>query len=381
MQKKSSRMKVAFIIIFLCLGFAVEGQSEPIQTKGETLEFVSLFDARPQNNISCYRIPALVTAPNGDLIAAIDERVPSCADLRSNRDINIVLRRSADNGATWSTIETVVNYPDGRSASDPSMIVDATTGVIFLFYNYMDLDIEKEVYYFRVIESSDNGKTWSLPKDITNQISKPEWHKDFKFITAGRGIQTSSGTLLHTMVNLNNGLHLFGSNDHGANWYVIDVPITPADESKIVELADGTWMINSRVNKLGARYVHTSTDKGKSWDSKPDETLIDPGCNASIIRYTAIKDGDDKNRLLFSNATAKNDRINLTLRISYDEGETWSEGKTIYLESAAYSSMSILEDGTIGIFFEKDNYQENVFARLTLEWLTDGKDSYIRTKP
>ena len=79
----------------------------------------------------------------------------------------------------------------------------------------MNLDTEKDIYYLHVTKSSDNGKTWSEPEDITSQIAKPEWHKDFKFITSGRGIQTRSGKLLHTMVNLKSGLHLFGSDNHG----------------------------------------------------------------------------------------------------------------------------------------------------------------------
>jgi sialidase-1 len=84
----------------------------------------------------------LTTAPNGDIIAAIDERVPSCGDLKWSKDINIVIRRSSDNGKTWSAIEKIVDFPLGRSASDPSLIVDGITKEIFLFYNYMDLDKE-----------------------------------------------------------------------------------------------------------------------------------------------------------------------------------------------------------------------------------------------
>ncbi len=139
-------------------------------------------------------------------------------------------------------------------------------------------------------------------------------------------------------------------------------------------------MINSRLNGKGIRFVHTSTDQGATWLSKPDSTLIDPGCNASIIRYTSINDGADKNRLLFSNAKMEDKRINMTLRISYDEGKNWTEGKTIYKEGSAYSSMSILANGDIGLFFEKDNYKENVFVRISLEWLTDGNDKYTITK-
>ncbi|HUH29149.1 sialidase family protein [Gelidibacter sp.] len=342
--------------------------------------FQDLFNTSMTEGVECYRIPAIITAPNGDVIAAIDERVPGCGDLKWSRDINIIIRRSADNGKTWSNIETVVDFPDGQSASDPSLIVDHVTNEIFLFYNFMNLDTEKDIYYLHVVKSADNGKTWSKPEDITSQIAKPEWHKDFKFITSGRGIQTRSGKLLHTMVNLNSGLHLFGSDDHGKTWYFIDTPIQPADESKVIQLADGSLMINARVNGKGMRYVHTSTDEGKTWTTKEAPELIDPGCNASIIRYTSVEDGYDKNRLLFSNAKSEKGRVNMTVRISYDEGKTWTEGKTIYEGPSAYSDMTILANGDIGLFFEQDEYTKNPFVSFSLDWLTDGKDSYKKAK-
>ena len=372
-------MKPILIILLSVISLFAYPQTEKIQSENKTPDFKNLFNAKTEDGVSCYRIPAMITAPNGDLIVAIDQRVPSCGDVKWNKDINIVIRRSIDNGDSWSEIETIVDYPFGKSASDPSMIVDKVTGVIFLFFNYMDLENEKDVYYLKVIQSVDNGKTWNSPTDITSQIAKPEWHQDFKFITSGRGIQTSSGKLIHTLVNLEKGLHLFGSDDHGETWYLIDTPIIPANESKIVELTDGTWMVNSRIDK-GFRFVHTSTDEGATWLSKPDSSLADPGCNASIIRYTSIKEGADKNRLLFANANSNDKRENMTIKISYDEGETWTEGKTIYPESSAYSSMTILSNGDIGLFFEKDNYQKNVFVRITLEWLTDGKDKYKKTQ-
>ncbi len=339
-----------------------------------------IFNKSMRKGVSCFRIPAIVTAPNGDLIAAIDERVPSCGDLKWSKDINIVIRRSRDNGQTWSDIETVADFPYGKSASDPSMIVDKITEEIFLFYNYMDLDTEKDIYYLHVVKSADNGKSWCKPEDITAQITKPEWHEDFKFITSGRGIQTSTGKLLHCMVNLNSGMHLFASDNHGKSWYLIDTPVKPANESKVVELVDGSWMVNARINGKGLRSVHISMDKGKTWESKLDSNLIDPGCNGSIIRYTSIKDGYKKNRLLFSNAKMKKGRKNMTVRISYDEGKSWSEGKIIYTGKSAYSSLTILKNGDIGLFFEKDGYKENPFVSFTLEWLTDGKDKYQKPK-
>jgi len=367
------RISLLSTLLFPLIFFAQAQTEKPQLVEGLT-QVHDLFNASVNEEIACYRIPAIVTSANGDLITAIDERVPSCQDLRGSRDINIIIRRSSDHGKTWSEIEKIVDFPDGQSASDPSMIVDKITHEIFLFYNFMDLDKEKDVYYLHVVKSTDFGKSWSKPEDITTQIAKPEWHTDFKFITSGRGIQTSKGKLLHTMVNLDSGLHLFASDDHGKTWYFIDTPIKPGDESKVVELADGSWMINSRVNGEKRRWVHRSTDQGKTWKSNPEPELVDPGCNGSIIRYTSIENGDSKNRLLFSNPKMEKGRQNLTVRLSYDEGATWTEGKTIYAGGAAYSSLTVLDNGEIGLFFEKEYYTENVFVSFSLDWLTDGED-------
>lgn len=372
-------MKVLFVVLALFAGHIPSWAQEVTSDLVRGLESQhNLFDARDDDRVACYRIPALVTAVNGDLLVAIDERVPSCGDLKWSRDINIILRRSSDNGRTWTDSQVVVDLPDGQSASDPSMIVDTETEEIFLFYNYMDLDTEKDVYYLHVVSSQDNGVSWSVPKDITSQIAKPEWHNDFKFITSGRGIQTKDGRLLHTMVNLDSGLHVFGSDDHGENWFLIDTPVLPGNESKIIELADGKWMINSRMNGPGMRHVHVSDDEGATWVSHPASDLIDPGCNGSIIRLSSVAaDGSGRNRLLFANAKSAESRENMTVRISYDEGMSWSAGKTIYSGGSAYSSLTVLENGDVGLMFEKDNYTENVFVSFTLDWLTDGADSMV----
>lgn len=356
---------------------------ESPNTSGYTSQ--KLFYSGMKPGVANYRIPSMVTAVNGDLVAAMDERVPTGDDLRTNRNINITVRRSTDCGENWSDLITAVDFEDGKSASDPSMIVDKSTGEIIMFYNYMDLDKEPDVYYLHCIKSKDNGKSWSAPEDITSQITKPEWKNDFKFITSGRGMYTRDGMLVHTLVDLKHGLHLFASKDHGKSWYLIDHALSPGDESKVIELNDGTWMVNSRVNNYdgkgpGCRHIHTTKDKGQTWNQYTETQLKDPGCNACIIRYTSTKDGYDKDRLLFSNLESHQNRKNLTVKISYDEGKTWSKGKVICPGFAAYSDMTVLPDGRIGLLYEKDNHRTNEFVTFTLDWLTNGKDHWTEAQ-
>lgn len=327
-------------------------------------------------NTHTFRIPALITAANGDLIACVDARRKSSGDLIWVKDIDIVIKRSSDNGKTWGPMETVIDYGDesvGKPASDPSFILDKETDEIFCFYNFMDQVNSPKEFRLHVQSSKDHGKTWSKPRDITDDIAKPEWKMDFKFITSGRGIQRRNGDLMHTLVNLKRGLHLYGSSDHGKTWSFIDTPIKPANESKVIELADESLMVNARLNGKGFRGVHRSADNGKTWDFEVDKTQVDPGCNGSILRYTSIKDGYKKNRLLLCHANSNRGRKNLTVKISYDEGKTWSKGKVIDAGPSAYSSLSICKDGTIAVLYEP-GYKAIRYARFTLEALTDGKD-------
>jgi sialidase-1 len=330
-----------------------------------------------------YRIPAIVTAMNGDLVAVIDARRKSTADMQHVRDIDIAIRRSSDNGNTWTETEFVTDFPDGQVGSDPALIVDKQTGEIFCFYNYLDHDLEinktrpsrTAVNYRHYVQSSkDHGKTWSKPKDIRDDIMpKGVKERDFVFITSGSGVQTSSGALIHTICHVGKGGYLFGSNDHGKTWKALETAsYAPANENKFLELSDGRWMINARSNGNKARYIHVSKDKGKSWESYKDTNLPDPGCNAEPIIYTLKMDGYAKNRLLFVNSHSTKGRKNLVLSLSYDDGKTWTHKKCLEKGAAGYSTITICKNGDIGIFFE--NGKKMKFVRVTLKDLTDGKD-------
>ncbi len=353
---KKNICKYALIIITLLFTISSKVLAENEQTINKNSQ--TLFES--SDTVSCYRIPSIITLPNGNILAVADERIPSCADLIGNRDINIVLRQSADNGLSWSKIERIVDFHDGESASDASMILDKKTNTVFLFYNYMNHNdpSKKGIFYLHYIKSKDNGSTWSKPIDITDQITKKDWKYDFKFITSGKGTQTEDGTILHTLVNLQKGLFVFGSKDHGKTWFLNETSIKPADESKIIELEDGTLMINSRVNNQSHRHIHLSKDGGKSWNSHSDSTLVDPHCNASIIK-------SNKDTLYFCNAKSETVRENLYLRKSTDSGATWDKGKQIYAGSSAYSDICECPDThKIYILFEKDDYSKIEFVTL-----------------
>ena len=187
-----SKILVAIILLLSCMRVAQAEKVSREQSEETSAAFFrqKLFSVDAQDTsraVSCYRIPAVTTAPDGSLIAAIDERVPSCGDLKWSRNINIVIRRSTDGGRTWDRVERVADFPDGQSASDPSLISDTVSGTVFLFYNFMDHDRAKDEYFFHVMRSEDNGLTWSGPEDITAQVAPEEWRGDFKFLTSGQG--------------------------------------------------------------------------------------------------------------------------------------------------------------------------------------------------
>ena len=130
---------IMFRLIYICICISAVNASaleEASVLASGLVTSQDLFNTSMRDGVACYRIPALVTAVNGDLVAVMDERVTSCADLGGNKDINIVGRRSGDGGMTWSDLETIVDHEFGKSASDPSLIVDRETGELFLFYNF-----------------------------------------------------------------------------------------------------------------------------------------------------------------------------------------------------------------------------------------------------
>ena len=340
-----------------------------------------------------YRIPALLTTQAGTLLAFCEAREGG-----DSSDIDLLLRRSEDGGATWSNRQVV--WDQGRNVcGNPCPVQDRDTGVIWLLLTWNDSTdsgrklhngTSKDTRRVYVCHSEDDGRTWSKPVEITATTKKSDW---WWYATGpGVGIQLQKGPHKGRLVipcdytdKRGHGSHIIYSDDHGRSWQLGGSVSGGCNECQVVELADGRLMLNMRMqeNGQGKRGIATSQDGGRTWSELQfDPVLIEPVCQASFLRYT-LASTDGRNRLLFSNPASapargqsRGDRVKMTVRLSYDEGKTWPVSKCLHDGPSAYSCLAVLPNGHIGCLYEggQTRYGEIVFAKFSLEWLTDGKD-------
>ena len=346
-------------------------------------------------NSAHYRIPAIITAKDGSIVAVTDKRKFNDGDLP--QDIDIVCNRSTDGGHTWSepyTIALGTGYNHGFGDCALAWSND-DNGLIAVFVGGQGLWNSTPTNPIRsyMARSYDNGQTWTTPEDITDFIFGancivPE-HQTWRasFFGSGNGLRTSTGRIMFVAAiregsaqSLNN--YAVYSDDNGQTWQVSGRASVGGDEAKVTELADGRILMSIRHG--GNRWYNISEDGGETWHPTTSTwyDLVAPACNGDMIRYTSVNQGDDRNRLLHSlpYGTA---REKVTVYLSYDEGATWPTSKCIVPYSAAYSSLCILPDGTIGLYVEEAypgaSGYSLVFYNFTLEWLTDGNDGYDPT--
>ena len=355
------------VLLIVTVGLAVSfAQEEPQVTD----IFIS-----GQDGYAVYRIPALITTMDGTLLALCEGRKNSSDD---EGDIDLVMKRSEDNGQTWSALELV--YETGGTAAitigNPCPVIDRTNGKIHLPF----CEDNDKVF---IISSDDDGNTWSAPSEITSDVKDSSW--GWYATGPGVGIQLKYGPKAgRLIIPCDHGYdghqysHVFYSDDNGASWTLGGTVGADTDECQVVELTDGRLMINMRNYGQPAmmRAVAYSDDYGETWgDISYDATLVEEACQASMIRMTWPEDG--KSRILFSNPADDWNRIRMTVRVSYDEGDTWAVSKIVNDGASAYSCLSLLADNTIGLLFENGNslYDRIVFYKFSLKWLTGGNDS------
>ena len=360
-----------------------------------------VFEANTENH-AIYRIPAIISLPNGDLLAFAEGRVHGSDDFG---DVNLVMKRSHDGGFTWSPLVTLVDY-DSLQAGNPAPVVDHfdpeyPDGVVFLFYNTgnnheYDIRMNKGVRETWFIKSMDQGKTWTDPENITLQVHRPNhpaFNPDYNFQedwrsyanTPGHAFQFQKGPFagrIFVAANHSAGppqdqfaeyrAHGFYTDDRGESFQISESLQFPGgNESIAAELSNGRMIMSTRNQKgdIRQRIIAYSSDGGKTWDEQYFEPqLPDPVNQASILD---IGEKDGKTILAHSNAADEQDRNYLIIKISYDEGKSWDHiipvdftADATKLPWTAYSDLVKLDASTLGILYERDNYRQIVFKQI-----------------
>ena len=323
--------------------------------------------------VHTYRIPALVETRNGKLLAVCDARHDNARDMPAR--ISLVLRTSHDGGHDWRRAVTLRSVPEG-GVGDASLLLDQHTGRVWCFHSYGPAGIGfftaqpgartgPTTFQFHAMFTDDDGATWSESVDLTPQVKDPAWKA--LFATSGTHIQTSTGRYLVPMVvrdaeGIVSSRNAY-SDDAGKTWRIGPAIGPGTDESKCVELPGGVILQNMRNGHT--RAIAISHDGGVTFSGVThDEALIDPTCNAAIIRYRHKR----HDLLLFSNAASAK-RENLTLKSSSDEGKTWTTLESLHPGPAAYSTLLALRDGSIAVLYEcgeTSPYSRITFTRLPL---------------
>lgn len=386
-------MRLLFVLLCICTCI--------VSLANDTISHVFLSG---EAGYHTFRIPAIVAAPDKTLLAFCEARKESAGDFGN---IKIVLRRSMDNGKTWSAIQVVADAGN-MQAGNPSPVVDMLdpnypSGRIFLFYNTgnnHEYEVRKgnglrQVWY---VYSADNGLSWNAPVNITTQVHRPYQPKEdsaYQFAedwrtyanTPGHAIQLEQKPYkgrIYIPANHSSGppkkkfeeyaAHGFYTDDHGKTFQLAaSVAVKGSNESTAAELSKGKLMLNSR-NQQGdirARIVSISNTGGQSWDTSYYDTQLPDPVNQGTLLNLGYRNG--KAILAFCNAASATRRDSLTLRISMDEGKTWTKQWLIDAAPAnhksdytAYCDLVVIDKRTIGILYERKNYQEIVFK--TVRW-------------
>jgi sialidase-1 len=329
-----------------------------------------------------YRIPAIEVASDGAILAFAEARKYNLDDPGyGKQDIDLVLRRSADDGATWSPMQVIEDPGELWSAANPATAVDRSNGRVWLLYlrckpgrNTDTARPGTDDSQIIARTSDDNGRSWSEPIDLTRvsrDYADPKWR--VTVVGPGGMIQDRRGRLIAPAWKFEPfRVFTIYSDDHGRTWQrgALVPGDQGCDECQLVERSDGRILFDIRQSSGPRRWMAASDDGGKTWTKpRPGNPVSPVAC--AIQRLTSKAAGDDRDRILWTGPKGP-DRKHLVARISYDEGETFPVERSISTDFAAYSDLAALKDGSVGVLWERgvgQGYQFITFTRLSLEFL------------
>ena len=341
-----------------------------------------------------FHIPGIEVTAKGTLLAWCEAR-KNGSDWD---DIDILLRRSTDDGLTWGEAKKIVHV-DGPKKKNPFALRLKTTDPDSVTYNNPVLIGDRDgtihmvfcLEYMRAFyqRSEDDGLTWSDPVEITGAFEPFRDHYSWTVLATGpnHGIQLKNGRLLVPVwlsTGTGGGAHrpsvtaTIYSDDDGKTWNASEIAVPCTDEfvnpneTVAIQLNDGRVMLNVRnESKARRRIIVTSPDGATQWsDPIFQDDLIDPVCMAGLTRYNH----GGKNMLLYSHPDTPRGRLNVSVRVSEDEGKSWTLGRSIEPGFSAYSDINVTPTGTILCFYgrsEKRNFAGDrlTMARFNLDWL------------
>ena len=324
---------------------------------------------------AAFRIPGLVTTNKGTLLGVYDVRYNSSVDLQEHIDIG--LSRSIDGGKTWEKMRLPLAFGEygglpaaQNGVGDPSILVDTKTNTIWIvaawthgmgnqrawWSSQQGMDVNHTAQLV-LVKSTDDGKTWSEPINITEQVKHPEWY--FLLQGPGRGITMEDGTLVFPIQYIGKdripNAGIMYSKDRGETWTIHNHARTNTTEAQVAEVVPGTLMLNMRDNRGGSRAVYTTSDLGMTWKEHESSrtALPEPVCMASLISVKSADNVLGKDILIFSNPNTTNARKNITIKISLDGGNTWAHQLLLDEgENWGYSCLTMVDKETIGILYE-----------------------------
>lgn len=329
------------------------------------------------DGVAAYRIPGLVTTNLGTLVGTYDVRYNSSVDLQEMIDIGI--SRSTDKGQTWEPMRIAMSMgeegglPHAQNGiGDPSILFDSKNNRLLLvaawthgmgndraWWNSMPGMGKEKTAQLMISSSDDDGKTWTKPVNITEQVKKESWY--FLLQGPGRGITMHDGTLVFPIQFIDStripNAGIMYSRDGGKNWKLHNPARSNTTEAQVAEIEPGVLMLNMRDNRGGSRAVAITDDLGMTWTEHPSsrKLLQEPVCMGSLLKVEADENCLNKEILLFSNPNTTKGRNHITIKASLDNGKSWDGKYQIMLdedEGWGYSCLTLIDKETIGILYE-----------------------------